>query len=108
MLAATMPSSIASAACRETRPPHRAVDPGGIAAIPPAAARQRQVRSWSATGIKIPKCGRKMPAVKLLHQQFEANTKPEYITGCTAAAVSLLVQAASSFFSQSRFRRAHP
>jgi hypothetical protein len=28
-------------------------------------------------GIKIPKCGRKMPAVKLLHQQSESNTKAE-------------------------------
>ena len=49
-------------------------------------------------GIKIPKCGRKMPAVKLLHQQSEANTKREYITGHSLQAVSLLVQAASSFF----------
>ena len=31
-------------------------------------------------GIKIPKCGRKMPAVKRLHQQSESNTKPEYIS----------------------------
>ena len=31
-------------------------------------------------GIKVPKCGRKMPAVKLLHQQSESNTKPEYIS----------------------------
>ena len=39
-----------------------------------------------------------MPAVKLLHQQSEANTKPEFITGHSLQAVSLLVQAASSFF----------
>ena len=32
-------------------------------------------------GIKIPKRGKKMPAVKLLHQQSESNTKPEYIMG---------------------------
>ena len=49
-------------------------------------------------GIKIPTCGRKMPAVKLLHQQSEANTKPEFIMGHSLQAVSLLVQAASSFF----------
>jgi len=49
-------------------------------------------------GIKVPKCGRKMPAVKLLHQQSESNTKPEYIMGHSLQAVSLLVQAASSFF----------
>jgi hypothetical protein len=49
-------------------------------------------------GIKIPKCGRKMPAVKLLHQQSGSNTKPEYIMGHSLQAVSLLVQAASSCF----------
>jgi hypothetical protein len=31
-------------------------------------------------GIKVPKRGHKMPAVKLLHQQSESNTKPEYIS----------------------------
>jgi hypothetical protein len=49
-------------------------------------------------GIKAPKCGRKMPAVKLLHQQSESNTKPEYIMGHSLQAVSLLVHAASSVF----------
>src|SRR5712671_3930967 len=49
-------------------------------------------------GIKVPKRGRKMPGVKLLHQQSESNTKPEYIMGHSLQAVSLLVQAASSFF----------
>jgi hypothetical protein len=32
-------------------------------------------------GIKAPKRGKKMPAVKLLHQQSESNTKLEYIMG---------------------------
>ena len=32
-------------------------------------------------GLKIPKRGRKMPAVKLLHQVSDGNTKPEYIMG---------------------------
>ena len=32
-------------------------------------------------GIKIPKSGRKMPAVKRLHQASENNTKPEFIMG---------------------------
>ena len=49
-------------------------------------------------GIKVPKCGRKMPAVKLLHQQSASNSKPEYIMGHSLQAVSLLVQAAASFF----------
>jgi hypothetical protein len=49
-------------------------------------------------GIKVPKCGRKMPAVKLLHQQSASNTKPEYIMGHSLQAVSLLVEAAASVF----------
>ena len=49
-------------------------------------------------GIKIGKRGKKMPAVKLLHQQSESNTKPEYIMGHSLQAVSLLVQAAQSVF----------
>ena len=50
-------------------------------------------------GIKAPKRGKKMPAVKLLHQQSESNTKPEYIMGHSMQAVGLLVHAASSVFS---------
>ena len=49
-------------------------------------------------GIKVPKRGRKMPSVKLLHQQSESNTKPEYIMGHSLQAVSLLVHAATSVF----------
>src|SRR6202165_4783242 len=47
-------------------------------------------------GIKVPKRGRKMPGVKLLHQQSESNTKPEYIMGHSLQAVSMLVHAANS------------
>ncbi|WP_198399522.1 transposase, partial [Caballeronia calidae] len=47
-------------------------------------------------GIKIPKSGRKMPGVKLLHQQSDSNTKPEYIMGHSMQAVSILVRAAQS------------
>jgi len=49
-------------------------------------------------GIKAPKCGKKMPGVKLLHQQSESNTKPEYIMGHSLQAISVLVQAAQSVF----------
>ncbi len=49
-------------------------------------------------GIKVPKCGKKMPGVKLLHQQSDSNTKPEYIMGHSLQAVSVLVQAAQSVF----------
>ena len=49
-------------------------------------------------GIKIPKAGRKMPAVKKLHQPSESNTKPKYIFGHSCQAVAVLTQALSSVF----------
>jgi hypothetical protein len=58
-------------------------------------------------GIKIAKRGKKMPAVKLLHQQSESNTKPEYIMGHSLQAVSLLVHAAQSFFAVPLAARIH-
>ncbi len=47
-------------------------------------------------GIKVAKAGRKMPAVKKLHQSSESNTKPEYIFGHSCQAVAVLAQALSS------------
>jgi hypothetical protein len=47
-------------------------------------------------GLKLPKAGRKMPAVKKLHQESDSNTKPEYIFGHSCQAIALLTQAASS------------
>ena len=47
-----------------------------------------------ADGIKAPKEGKQLPAVKLLHQQSQSNTKPEYIMGHSLQAVSLLVHSA--------------
>ena len=58
-------------------------------------------------GIKIPKCGRKMPAVKLLHQQSEANTSRNTFMGHSLQTVSLLVQAASSVFAVPLAARIH-
>src|SRR6202158_340030 len=49
-------------------------------------------------GIKTPKRGKKMPAVKLLHQQSESNSKPDYIMGHSLQAVGLLGHAANSVF----------
>jgi hypothetical protein len=49
-------------------------------------------------GIKVAKSGRKMPAVKKLHQESESNTKPEYIFGHSCQAVAVLTQALSSVF----------
>jgi hypothetical protein len=48
-----------------------------------------------ADGIKAPKEGKLMAAVKLLHQQSASNSKPEYIMGHSFQAISLLVQGAS-------------
>lgn len=49
-----------------------------------------------ADGIKIPKSGKKMPAVKKLHQESESNTKPEYIMGHSCQAISILAQGLKS------------
>lgn len=49
-------------------------------------------------GIKVAKSGRKMPAVKKLHQESESNTKPEFIFGHSCQAVAVLAQALSSVF----------
>lgn len=47
-----------------------------------------------ADGIKAPKEGKRMPGVKMLHQQSASNTKPEYIMGHSLQAISLLVHSA--------------
>ncbi len=58
-------------------------------------------------GIKIPKRGRKMPAVKLLHQESDCNTKPEFIMGHSFQAVAVLVSAAKSTFAVPLASRIH-
>jgi hypothetical protein len=58
-------------------------------------------------GIKIPKAGKKMPAVKCLHQESDNNTKPEYIMGHSCQAVSLVVGAEESFFAVPLSTRIH-
>lgn len=49
-------------------------------------------------GIKIAKEGKKMPAVKSLHQESDSNTKAEYIMGHSCQAVAILAGAAKGFF----------
>jgi hypothetical protein len=58
-------------------------------------------------GIKVPKSGKKMPAVKLLHQESESNTKPEYIMGHSLQAVSVLVHAGKSVLAVPLATRIH-
>ena len=57
-------------------------------------------------GIKAAKRGKKMPAVKLLHQQSDSN-KPEYIMGHSLQAVSILMHAAKSVFAVPLAMRIH-
>lgn len=49
-------------------------------------------------GIKVGKAGKKMPAVKKLHQESDSNTKPEYIMGHSCQAAAVLAQAGKSVF----------
>lgn len=58
-------------------------------------------------GIKVAKSGKKMPGVKLLHQQSESNTKPEYITGHSFQAVGVLCGALKGVFSVPLISRIH-
>jgi hypothetical protein len=58
-------------------------------------------------GLKIRKRGRKMPAVKLLHQVSDSNTKPEFIMGHSLQVVSVLVSAAATFFAVPLSARIH-
>jgi len=58
-------------------------------------------------GIKIAKRGRKMPAVKLLHQESDSGTKPEFIMGHSFQAVAVLVSAAKSVLAVPLASRIH-
>ena len=58
-------------------------------------------------GIKVGKQGRKMPGVKLLHQESESNTKAEYIMGHSFQAVAVLAQAARSILAVPLTARIH-
>lgn len=49
---------------------------------------------WVGDGLKASKEGRKMPAVKKLHQQSAHNSKPEYIFGHSFQSIGLLVTGA--------------
>ncbi len=58
-------------------------------------------------GIKIPKEGRKMPAVKGLHQESESNSKPSFIMGHSFQTVGILVGALKSVFAVPLVSRIH-
>jgi hypothetical protein len=73
----------------------------------PAPLRVNGRRVLVGDGLKAPKRGKKMPAVKLLHQQSGCNTKPQFIMGHSLQAVSLLVAAAGSVFAVPLAARIH-
>jgi DDE superfamily endonuclease len=50
-------------------------------------------------GIKVGKEGKKMPAVKWLHQESESNSKAEYIMGHSIQAVSVIARGQNTYFS---------
>ena len=58
-------------------------------------------------GIKVAKRGKKMPAVKHLHQESESSTKPEFIMGHSLQVASLLVEAQTSAFAVPLAARIH-
>ena len=58
-------------------------------------------------GLKVPKSGKKMPAVKRLHQASDSNTKPEYIMGHSCQAVAVLVGALNSVLAVPLASRIH-
>jgi hypothetical protein len=58
-------------------------------------------------GLKRPKEGRKMPAVKSLHQESRCNAKASFIMGHSLQAVALLVQAAGICFAVPMAARIH-
>ena len=58
-------------------------------------------------GTKAPKEGKKMPGVKLLHQESASNSKPEYIMGHSCQAIALCAKALSGFFAIPLIARIH-
>jgi hypothetical protein len=49
-------------------------------------------------GVKIGKEGKKMPGVKLLHQDSESNSKAEYIMGHSLQVIAVVAQGLSTYF----------
>jgi hypothetical protein len=58
----------------------------------PLAVRMKGRILLSLDGIKVPRSGLNMPAVKRLHRSASTNTKPEYITGHSLHSAALLMR----------------
>jgi hypothetical protein len=73
----------------------------------PAALRVNGRLVLVGDGIKAAKRGKKMPGVKLLHQQSDCNSKPEYIMGHSLQALSILIPSADSVLAVPLAMRIH-
>lgn len=60
-----------------------------------------------ADGLKVPKEGRRMPAVKSLHQESSNNSKPEWIMGHMFQSVAVLVEGVGRLFAVPLSSRIH-
>jgi hypothetical protein len=49
-------------------------------------------------GLKVPKCGKNMPAVKKLHQESGLNSKPDYFSGHSCQVIAVLLGRMKSIF----------
>ncbi len=58
-------------------------------------------------GLKVPKQGKKMPAVKKLYQESESNTKPRYIFGHHCQVIAILAGTSNSVFAIPLTSRIH-
>jgi hypothetical protein len=75
--------------------------------IHPSIARTNGRILLVGDGIKVGKSGKKMPAVKRLHQESESNNKPQYIMGHSCQAVAVIAQAMRGFFAIPLVARIH-
>jgi hypothetical protein len=75
--------------------------------IHPSLARTNGRLLLVGDGIKVGKSGKKMPAVKCLHQESESNNKPQYIMGHSCQVVAVIAQALRGFFAIPLVGRIH-
>jgi len=58
-------------------------------------------------GLKVPKCGKNMPAVKKLHQESGSNSKPDYFFGHSCQVIAVLLGRMKSIFAVPLISRIH-
>lgn len=75
--------------------------------VHPGVVRCRGRLVLLADGLKKSKCGKRMPAVKLLHQAGESNTKPTFIMGHSCQALAFLAQVGQCYHAVPLCARIH-